>query len=186
MKDLCSIFISLKHSLSLILCPTVNGSIVQPLFQKLQTDTAFGTDSLSSIMYCKWIKLMHPSPFCCWTVFISLIYIHKSYSVSQLHLLCCRPSEKCKYPAITARYLSDEQICVTLSSSVWAKCFSVSIYVLTLFFSSLSSFKIYYLTDHGRKCVLFPNSRVQCTLQPLFSSLSLFQQRHTTTAAYNY
>lgn len=41
---------------------------------------------LSGIMYCKWIKLMHPSPLCCRTVFISLIYIHKSYSVSQLNL----------------------------------------------------------------------------------------------------
>lgn len=41
---------------------------------------------------------------------------------------------------------------------------------LDLVFPPLSSFKIYYLTDHGRKCVLFHNSRVQCTLQPLFSS----------------
>lgn len=32
---------------------TVNGFVLQPLSQKLQTDTAFGTDSLSGIMYCK-------------------------------------------------------------------------------------------------------------------------------------
>lgn len=53
---------------------------------------------LSGIMYCKWIKLMHPSPLCCRTVFISLIYIHKSYSVSQLNLLCRLAEWKMQVP----------------------------------------------------------------------------------------
>lgn len=131
--------ISLKHSLSFIQMrnktdmsgPTVKGLILQPLSHKLCTDTAFGSDSLSSIMYCKWIKLMRPSPFCCWTVFISLIYIHKSYSVSQLNLLCCWLNEKCKCRAITDRYLSGEQTCVVYYLHLYGRC-PVSICVLIL------------------------------------------------------
>lgn len=117
--------ISLKHSLSFIqmrnktdiLGPTVKGLILKPLSHKLYTDTAFGSDSLSSIMYCKWIKLMRPSPFCCWTVFISLIYIHKSYSVSQLNLLCCWLNEKCNNRPLLVWWTD---MCSVLSSLVWA------------------------------------------------------------------
>lgn len=147
----CTKFISVKHGLSFvqlrseasdILSSTVNASIVRPLSQERQTDTAFGSDSLSCIMYCKWIKLMHPSPFCCRTVFISLIYDHKSYSVSQLHLLCGWPSEKCEQLGVTARlHVWWTDMCGVLSSSVWPKRHPVSVSVFILLF-----FLLYHLS----------------------------------------
>lgn len=146
------------------LWPYSKCSIVEPLSQKLQTDTAFGTDSLSSIMYCKWIKLMHPSLFCCWTLFISLIFIHNSYSVSQLHLLCCWQSEKFKCRAITAHYLSDEQICETHYFQVCGQSAALSVYICwPCFFSYVIIHDLLLNRPWQKKKVLSSNSRVHCT-----------------------
>lgn len=76
--------------------PTVKGFILQPVSCKAVDwqwlTVTFGSDSISSIMSCHGIKLIARV----WTVFISLIYIHKPNSKSQVNLSCCNGNEKCE------------------------------------------------------------------------------------------